>query len=80
MFYIIIIVMVNKRLEREERIKESILDVLRKNKDGLSYTDLSKQLNMSKISISRYVAELKGEGKIRIRVVGPAKLVYLNES
>jgi len=78
MFYIFIIGM-NKRQEREERIKKMILDTLSRNRDGMSYTAISKELKMSKISVSKYIAELKGEGKVRVRIVGPVKLVYLNE-
>ena len=57
--------------------KEAILNLLKKNTDGLTISDISKILGFSRNTVSVYLAELKGGDKIRIRSVGIAKLHYL---
>lgn len=52
-----------------------ILDILNKNKEGLTITQIKK---ISKFPINRVritLAELEGKGKIQIKKVGSAKLV-----
>jgi predicted transcriptional regulator len=57
--------------------KGSVVDLLRKNSDGLTITEISKLLQISRNTVAVALAELKGEGKLRIRKVGMAKLHYL---
>ena len=57
--------------------KEAIVNLLKKNTDGLTISDISKQLGFSRNTVSVYLAELKGGNKIRVRNVGIAKLHYL---
>lgn len=57
--------------------KERVVLLLRKNKDGLTVSEISRKLKFSRNTIAVYLAELKGERKIRIREVGMAKLHYL---
>ena len=57
--------------------KEAIINLLKKNTDGLTISDISKILGFSRNTVSVYLAELKGGNKIRIRSVGIAKLHYL---
>lgn len=57
--------------------KEKVKDLLTLNDYGLSITDISNKLNTTRHTISLALAELKGEGKIKIRMVGVAKLHYL---
>lgn len=58
-------------------IKEKIIQVLKESPNGLSIKDISKKLNKNRITVTKYLFELKGEGKIRIREVGRVKLIYL---
>ena len=59
--------------------KESVIELLKKNSDGLTIVEISKLLNMSRNTASIALAELKGAEQIRIREVGRAKLHYWGE-
>ncbi len=56
--------------------KEKVVRLLKKNTDGLTISEISKELNISRNTVPVILAELKGEKKIRIRPVGKAKLHY----
>lgn len=57
--------------------REDIIKLLRKNTDGLTISEIARSLMFSRNTVAVYLAELKGEKKIRIREVGMAKLHYL---
>lgn len=57
--------------------KNQIVKLLEKNRDGLTVSEISRKLGFSRNTVAVYLAELKGERKIRIREVGMAKLHYL---
>ena len=57
--------------------KERVVELLRQNKDGLTIIEIATKLKISRNTVAVALAELKGEGKIRIRPVGMAKLHYL---
>lgn len=57
--------------------KEIVIELLKKNTDGLSIIEIAKLLKMSRNSVPVILAELKGEGLIRIRPIGRVKLHYL---
>jgi predicted Zn-ribbon and HTH transcriptional regulator len=57
--------------------KEAIVELLKKNTDGLTVSEISKMLRFSRNTVAVYLAELKGEDALRIREVGMAKLHYL---
>ena len=59
--------------------KEDVIKLLKKNTDGLTIVDIARELGISRNTASVALAELKGEGTIRIRPVGIAKLHYLNK-
>ncbi len=59
--------------------KEAVINLLRKNSDGLTVSEIANLLKFSRNTVAVYLAELKGEGKIRIRDVGMAKLHYLTK-
>ena len=59
--------------------KEQVIDLLRKNTDGLTIIEIAKALKVSRNTVPVVLAELKGENKIRIRPVGKAKLHYLKK-
>jgi len=56
--------------------KELVKEVLKKNTDGLTVVEISRILKFSRNTIAVALAELKGEGLIRIRPIGKAKLNY----
>jgi len=62
----------------EHTKKERIIELLSENTDGHTVIEISRVLGVSRNTAPVILAELKGEGKIRIRNVGKAKLHYLN--
>jgi len=56
--------------------KEAVAGLLRRDTDGLTITEIARSLNISRNTAAVALAELKGEGRIRIREVGMAKLHY----
>ena len=57
--------------------KRLVENLLRKNTDGLTITEIASLLKISRNTVAVALAELKGANKIRIREVGMAKLHYL---
>ena len=56
--------------------KELVIDLLKKNTDGLTIIDIANELKISRNTVAVVLAELKGAKLIRIRPVGRAKLNY----
>jgi DNA-binding transcriptional regulator LsrR (DeoR family) len=56
--------------------KESVIELLKKRTEGLTINEISNELNISRNTVAIALAELKGEGSIKIRSVGMAKLHY----
>ena len=56
--------------------KELVINLLKKNTDGLTIIEIAKALKISRNTVPVILAELKGAGLIRIRPVGKAKLHY----
>jgi len=56
--------------------KEQVEELLMRNTDGLSILEIADFLKISRNSVPVILAELKGEGKIRIRPIGRVKLHY----
>jgi len=56
--------------------KEAIVELLKKNTDGLTVIEISKILKISRNTVAVVLAELKGAEMIRVRPVGKAKLNY----
>jgi predicted transcriptional regulator len=59
--------------------KEQVIEVLKKNAEGLTIVEISKILEISRNTVAVALAELKGAEMIRIRPVGKAKLHYWKE-
>jgi predicted ArsR family transcriptional regulator len=57
--------------------KRRVVELLRKNTDGLTITDIAAHLKISRNTVAVALAELRGEGRLRVRQVGMAKLHYL---
>ncbi len=56
--------------------KQLVTDLLRKNTDGLTATEIAHTLDISRNTVAVALAELKGALLIRIRPVGSARLNY----
>jgi len=56
--------------------KDLVIELLKKNSDGLTIIEISKSLKISRNTVAVVLAELNGGGLIRIRPVGKAKLHY----
>jgi len=62
-----------------ERLKQITLSILKKHPEGLTITSLSNITGMHRQTITKYILELKGSGKVYRRRVGSATLHYLKE-
>ncbi|MCH7649248.1 MAG: HTH domain-containing protein [Thaumarchaeota archaeon] len=60
-------------------MKDKIYRLLEKNPYGLTIQELSKQLRITRNTVSIGLAELKGARLLEIRKIGKAKLHYLYE-
>lgn len=56
--------------------KELVVGVIKKNTEGMTIVEISKELKISRNTVAVVLAELKGAKLIRIRPVGKAKLHY----
>jgi predicted transcriptional regulator len=59
--------------------KAVIMDVLEKHPEGLTLHSVAKFSNMNRLTATKYIHELLGEGKLYQRMVGKAKLCYLKD-
>ena len=60
----------------EKTKKDRVEELLKKDTDGMTILEIAEKLKMSRNTIPVVLAELKGEGRIRIRPIGKAKLHY----
>ncbi len=63
----------------KEDPKKHIVDVLEKHPEGLTLQKVSSLVNMNRLTATKYIHELIGEGRIYQRKVGIAKLCYLKD-
>ena len=66
-------------MPEEEGHKEQIVNLLRKNPQGLTNTDIKKHLKLSPYVIAIELAKLEGAEKLEVRKIGKARLNYLRE-
>lgn len=66
-------------MSAKKRPKKMIVEALRKHPEGLTLNRIAKLTKMSRLTATKYVHELIGEGRIYQRKVGMAKLCYLKE-
>ncbi|MHA1676861.1 MAG: HTH domain-containing protein [Candidatus Njordarchaeales archaeon] len=57
-------------------IREIILNLLKENRYGLTITEISRELKLTPRVARREVNKLKEKDKIKIRKVGPCKIIY----
>lgn len=56
--------------------KEDIIELVKKDKRGLTVADISRELKIARNTISIVLAELTGAELVEVRNVGIAKLYY----
>jgi len=61
----------------QNEVKERIFVILKKHPEGLTISQIAKEVGMHRHSIVKYVYELTGEKKIIQRKIGPATLCYI---
>lgn len=59
--------------------KSLILKLLKDHPEGATIQKLSKLCNMSRITVTKYIHELLGEGRIFERKIGVARLMFSKE-
>ena len=60
-----------------EKSREKIISELKRNKEGYTISELSKQLNLSRQTIANCYAFLEGAQKVKIRKVFLKELVLV---
>ena len=61
----------------KSKVRDKILILLKKHPQGLTIMEIAELLDVSRITIAKYVYGLVIEGLITQRQIGPAKLCYL---
>ena len=59
----------------EKTKKELVIEILKKNTDGVTIVEIARELKISRNTVAVALAELKGAELIRIRPIGKAKLI-----
>ena len=57
----------------------SIKEVLKKNPHGLSISDISRELNLNRNSVAKYVNMLMVSGDLEMRSFAAAKVYFLSK-
>jgi DNA-binding Lrp family transcriptional regulator len=60
-------------------IKEKIIKILLGHPEGLTFTQIAKEIGMHRTNIVKYVYEMKGNKIILIRNLKTLKLCYLRK-
>lgn len=65
--------------KREQRTRKRILDVLAKERDGLTIAAVAEALSLHYTTASKYLAVLEAQGRVVHRNIGMAKVFRLVE-
>lgn len=66
-------------MKSKKNPKKLIVETLKKHPEGLTLQKIANLTKMSRLTATKYIHELMGEGKVYQRSVGMAKLCYLKE-
>jgi len=64
---------------QEEKIKEKLVDVLSKERTGLSGVEISKKLGLNRVTMTKYLKIFSAEGLIREKNAGNVTLWFVDE-
>ena len=64
---------------QEEKIKEKLVDVLSKERTGLSGVEISKKLGLNRVTMTKYLKIFSAEGLIREKNAGNITLWFVDE-
>ena len=62
-----------------DRLEDEIIRLLTKHSDGLKVSDIAKELNTHRHTVSKYIFAMTTSGIIDQREVGRAKLCFLKD-
>lgn len=63
----------------DSKIRERVVETLKKHPEGLTILDISKILGTNRNTVTKYIYELSGAGLIEHRKIGTAKLCFLSK-
>ena len=66
--------MVIRNQKREQKTRQLILGLLARNPDGLTISDVSRNLGLHYTTVSKYLAVLEASGIVVHRDIGMAKV------
>lgn len=66
-------------MRKKRQPKRTIMKVLDEHPEGLTIQRVSNLTAMSRLTATKYIHELLGEGRIRERKVGVARLLFSKE-
>jgi predicted transcriptional regulator len=66
-------------LGRKKNAKELIINALREHPEGLMLVEIAKLTGMNRLTVTKYVHELMGNGSVFQKEAAAAKICYLKE-
>lgn len=66
-------------MQKKRKPKKKIMKLLDGHPEGLTIQKVADLTGMSRLTATKYIHELLGEGKIRERKVGVARLLFSKE-
>ena len=66
-------------MQKKRNPKKTIMKLLDEHPEGLTIQKVADQTDMSRLTATKYIHELLGEGKIRERKIGVARLLFSKE-
>lgn len=67
-------------LIRKKNAKELIINALRDHPEGLMLTEIAKLTRMNRLTVTKYIHELMGNGSVFQKEAAAAKICYLKEN
>lgn len=66
-------------MSKDNNFKQRIIEILSKHPEGLTFTQIAKEVGAHRHTITKYVYELKGENVVFMRDLKTLKLCYLKK-
>ncbi|HTY91536.1 MAG TPA: PAS domain S-box protein [Methanocella sp.] len=66
-------------MEMDRNILSRIKEILKSNPRGMNVTDIVREVNMNRQSVSKYLEMLVMSGHVDVRSFGPSKVYYLSQ-